>query len=71
MKLLFHNHGILLMNKKKIAVNGFGRIGRTLTRLLMDDARFEVVAINDVADIEYHGAFVPIRFYSWEKSSAG
>ncbi|MBL0315024.1 MAG: type I glyceraldehyde-3-phosphate dehydrogenase [Flavobacteriales bacterium] len=39
------------MSKKKIAVNGFGRIGRTVTRLLMDDARFEVVAINDVADL--------------------
>jgi glyceraldehyde 3-phosphate dehydrogenase len=39
------------MNKKKIAINGFGRIGRTLTRLLLDDDRFEIVAINDIADV--------------------
>jgi glyceraldehyde 3-phosphate dehydrogenase len=40
------------MNKRKIAINGFGRIGRTLTRLLSSDDRFELVAINDLADIE-------------------
>lgn len=40
------------MSKKKIAVNGFGRIGRTLTRLLIEDPRFELVAINDVAKVK-------------------
>lgn len=36
--------------KKKIGINGFGRIGRVLFRLLHDSPDFEVVAINDLAD---------------------
>lgn len=36
--------------RKRIGINGFGRIGRTLTRLLMEDDRFELAAINDLAD---------------------
>ena len=39
------------MNKKtKIAINGFGRIGRGLFRLLLHHPLIEVVAINDIAD---------------------
>jgi glyceraldehyde 3-phosphate dehydrogenase len=38
------------MNKTKIAINGFGRIGRSLFRLLIDHPAIEVVAINDIAD---------------------
>jgi glyceraldehyde 3-phosphate dehydrogenase len=38
------------MNKKRIAINGFGRIGRNLFRLLLDHPTIEVVAINDIAD---------------------
>ncbi|WP_339921136.1 type I glyceraldehyde-3-phosphate dehydrogenase [uncultured Flavobacterium sp.] len=39
------------MNKKtKIAINGFGRIGRNLFRLLLNHPTIEVVAINDIAD---------------------
>jgi len=38
------------MNKTKIAINGFGRIGRNLFRLLIDHPTIEVVAINDIAD---------------------
>jgi glyceraldehyde 3-phosphate dehydrogenase len=39
------------MNKKtRIAINGFGRIGRNLFRLLLDHPSLEVVAINDIAD---------------------
>lgn len=36
--------------KTRIAINGFGRIGRTLFRLLLDRKDIEVVAINDLAD---------------------
>jgi glyceraldehyde 3-phosphate dehydrogenase len=36
--------------KTKIAINGFGRIGRNLFRLLLNHPTIEVVAINDVAD---------------------
>ncbi len=38
------------MIKTKIAINGFGRIGRNLFRLLLDHPSIEVVAINDIAD---------------------
>lgn len=39
------------MNSKiKIAINGFGRIGRNLFRLLLNHPSIEVVAINDIAD---------------------
>lgn len=38
------------MNKTQIAINGFGRIGRTLFRLLLNHPTIEVVAINDIAD---------------------
>lgn len=36
--------------KTRIAINGFGRIGRNLFRLLMNHPTIEVVAINDIAD---------------------
>lgn len=36
--------------KIRIAINGFGRIGRNLFRLLLDHPTIEVVAINDLAD---------------------
>lgn len=38
------------MKKIRIGINGFGRIGRTLFRLLQNNANIEVVAINDLAD---------------------
>lgn len=34
----------------RIAINGFGRIGRNLFRLLLDHPQIEVVGINDLAD---------------------
>ena len=36
--------------KTRIAINGFGRIGRNLFRLLLNHPHIEVVAINDIAD---------------------
>jgi len=36
----------------KIAINGFGRIGRTVFRLLQERQNVEVVAINDITDNE-------------------
>lgn len=36
--------------KTRIAINGFGRIGRNLFRLLLNHPTIEVVAINDLAD---------------------
>ena len=34
----------------RVGINGFGRIGRTFTRLALDRADLEVVAVNDIAD---------------------
>ncbi len=39
-----------MSTKTKIAINGFGRIGRNLFRLLLHHPSIEVVAINDIAD---------------------
>ncbi len=36
----------------KVAINGFGRIGRLVFRLMEEDDNFEVVAINDLTDAE-------------------
>ena len=38
------------MSKIKIGINGFGRIGRRLFRMLHNHPEIEVVAINDIAD---------------------
>ncbi len=36
----------------RVAINGFGRIGRTFFRMAFDNPDFEVVAVNDLGDIE-------------------
>ncbi len=36
----------------KVAINGFGRIGRLAFRLMEEDDNYEVVAINDLTDAE-------------------
>ena len=38
------------MKTIKIGVNGFGRIGRQLTKLLLNNKNLEIVAINDLSD---------------------
>lgn len=63
--------------KTRIAINGFGRIGRNLFRLLLNHPEIEVVAINDIADnktmshlIKYdsiHG-ILPFAVFHDEKS---
>ena len=34
----------------RVAINGFGRIGRLVFRALCEDTRFQAVAVNDLAD---------------------
>ena len=36
----------------RVAINGFGRIGRLVFRIMEEDPNFEVVAINDLTDAE-------------------
>src|SRR5689334_21160804 len=38
------------MKKIRIAINGFGRIGRMTTRVLLERNNIELVAINDLTD---------------------
>src|SRR4051812_41075954 len=38
------------MKKIKVAVNGFGRIGRVSTRIMLKRDNIEIVAINDLTD---------------------
>lgn len=35
----------------RIAINGFGRIGRTVLRVLLKNNDFKIIAVNDLADI--------------------
>ena len=36
----------------KVAINGFGRIGRLVYRIMHEDENFDVVAVNDLTDSE-------------------
>ena len=36
--------------KKRVGINGFGRIGRQLTKLILDSNNVDLVAINDLSD---------------------
>ena len=36
--------------KKRVGINGFGRIGRQLTKLILDSSNVDLVAINDLSD---------------------
>ncbi len=38
------------MKKLRVAINGFGRIGRVFTRTILDNDAIELVAVNDLAD---------------------
>ena len=40
------------MRKPRVAINGFGRIGRTITRIAKLRKHYDVVAINDLAPID-------------------
>ena len=37
---------------KRIAINGFGRIGRASLKVIMDEPGLELVAVNDLMSIE-------------------
>ena len=53
---------------KRLAINGFGRIGRHVMRMLIEDKNVEVVAINDLVDpkmlahlLEFDTVYGPVR----------
>ena len=37
----------------KVAINGFGRIGRLAFRQIVTQTDFDIVAINDLTDLSY------------------
>lgn len=43
---------ILGRRRMRVAINGFGRIGRTVFRILNNSSRHNVVAVNDIAPLE-------------------
>ena len=43
------------MKKTKIAINGFGRIGRVTARFILEKSNLELVAINDLTDAKTLG----------------
>ncbi len=54
------------MSKARVAINGFGRIGRLVLRNSVNNPNFDVVAVNDLANLEvlaymfkYDSAFGP------------
>lgn len=40
------------MNKTRVAINGFGRIGRAFLKVAWDRSELEIVAVNDLGSIE-------------------
>ncbi|MFH1838655.1 MAG: type I glyceraldehyde-3-phosphate dehydrogenase [Candidatus Kuenenbacteria bacterium] len=40
------------MSKTRIAINGFGRIGRPSLKIILDNPGLEIVAINDLTDVK-------------------
>jgi len=46
------------MKPTRIAINGFGRIGRILTRVVWDNPAFEVVAINSLSSCDIYAHLV-------------
>jgi len=40
------------MRRAKVAINGLGRIGRAILKLVVDEPRLELVAVNDLMQIE-------------------
>lgn len=40
------------MEKIKVAINGFGRIGRAFYKLALRESRIEIVAVNDLNDLD-------------------
>ncbi|MEJ0021304.1 MAG: glyceraldehyde 3-phosphate dehydrogenase NAD-binding domain-containing protein [Candidatus Doudnabacteria bacterium] len=49
------------MDKIKIAINGFGRIGRQAFKIALTKPELEVVAVNDLTDPAVLGAAFALR----------
>ena len=45
----------------KVGINGFGRIGRNVFRAALNNPNVEIVAVNDLTDVEDAGASAEVR----------
>jgi glyceraldehyde 3-phosphate dehydrogenase len=45
-------------NTIRVGINGFGRIGRSIARILVDDIRFDLVVVNDIAEDVFNLAYL-------------
>ena len=48
---------------KRVAINGFGRIGRLAFRLIAEESDIEVVAINDLTSAEELAYYLKLFSY--------
>lgn len=48
-----HNNSITNENAVRVGINGFGRIGRLVFRAAYQNPNIQVVAINDLVDVDY------------------
>ena len=48
------------MSKLQLGINGFGRIGRIVFRETFNRDNVEVVAINDLLDVDHLALFIEI-----------
>jgi glyceraldehyde 3-phosphate dehydrogenase len=60
------------MKKIRIGINGFGRIGRMAARLLWEDDRFELAAINDLTPLDQNAQLLKYDSVhgTWDKTVA-
>jgi glyceraldehyde 3-phosphate dehydrogenase len=53
LKSNLYSKSTILMSKIKVGINGFGRIGRLAFRVAQEREDIQVVAINDLIDVDY------------------
>lgn len=60
------------MRKIRVGINGFGRIGRMAARLLWEDDRFDLVAINDLTPLDQNAMLLKYDSVhgTWDKTVA-
>jgi glyceraldehyde 3-phosphate dehydrogenase len=54
----------------KVAINGFGRIGRAAFKILLDTPELELVAVNDIAPLDNLAYLLKIDTVSPQRTRA-
>ena len=53
------------MKKIRVAINGFGRIGRAFYKVAKENPEIEIVAVNDLTSLENVEYLFEIRYCVW------